>query len=76
MREAATKARISQMIQQDKEEMNEGTYSAALKDFNRVAGEYFEREGDTIFEVKRGRNGYEVSICFRAARVKNFTLLK
>ncbi len=76
MYEPHAKQRIARMLAQDKEDMNEESRAAALLAFERVAAEFFEREGETAFTVKRGKRGYEVSLSFRASRVKNFTALK
>lgn len=70
------KTRVVSILEQDKEDINEPTRAAALQDFSQIAGEYFELDGALDFQVKRVKNGYEVTIAFRAARIKNFTTLK
>ncbi len=75
MREDNARSRISLMLERDKEEMNEASKAAALNEFNRVAREYFEPTGQTVFTVKRAKGGYEVTVSFHAVRVKNFTSL-
>ena len=71
----SSKLRLEQMLSRDKEEMNEASKKSALADFVRVAGEYFDVDGTPSFQVKRAKNGYEVTLSFRAARVKNFSVL-
>lgn len=75
MKSEITKSRLDKMLTEDREEMNEATREAALADFTRVAKEYFETDG-VAFNMKRLKNGTDVSVTFRAARVKNFTVLK
>ncbi len=76
MRSEVTKERLMGILHADKEEMNEVTREACIAEFSRVAGEYFETEGDVAMEIRRGRSSSEVSIIFRANRVKNFTIVK
>lgn len=71
-----SKQRLVNVLEQDKEEMNEPTREAAKRDFSQLAEEYFEKEGDCKLEVKRAKGGYEVNLSFRAVRIKNFTSLK
>ncbi len=75
MRSETTKMRLNQIINADKEEMNEATHAAAVADFTHVAKEYFETDA-IDFQMKRTKNHIEVSITFSADRVKNFTILK
>lgn len=76
MRDRESKLRLEQMLDRDKEEMNEASKKAALADFERVAGEYFDVDGDAKLTVKRVKGTYEVSLAFRAVRVKNFSVLQ
>lgn len=76
MRSDTTKQRLNNIIHADKEEMNDVTREAAIGEFARVAREYFETEGDVELKVKRGKNDSEVTVNFRAVRVKNFSLVK
>ena len=76
MREQTSKARLEQMLQRDKEDMNEVSKQAALADLLRVAGEYFDIDGIPNLTVKRAKGNYEVTLSFRAARVKNFSVLR
>lgn len=41
-----------------------------LKDFNAVAEEYFEREGETGLEITRTEKGFDVCVIFSAHRIK------
>lgn len=76
MRGKESKIRLEQMLNRDKEEMNEATRKAALADFERVAGEYFDHDGGAKLTVKLVKGGYEVNFSFRAARIKNFSVLR
>ena len=76
MREKESKSRLEQMLDRDKEEMNEASKKAALADLERVAGEYFDVDGAPTLEVKRVKGRYEVHFAFRAVRVKNFSVLR
>ena len=76
MREKESKLRLEQLLEQDKENMNEASRGAALADFVRVAGEYFDVDGNPILQVKRVKGRYEVTLSFRAVRVKNFSVLR
>lgn len=71
-----TRERLEKILEQDKEDMNEATKYSAIKDFSRVAGEYFDRDGEPSLSVVHAKGGYSVSFTFRATRVKNFTTLK
>ena len=70
------KDRLVEMLDKDKAEMNEASKAAAVADFMRVAGEYFETEGEPRFTVERTKGGYQVNLTFRAVRVKNFSTLQ
>lgn len=70
------KQRLVNVLEQDKEEINEPTREAAKCEFSQLAEEYFETEGDCRLDVKRVKGGYEVNVSFRAVRIKNFTVLK
>ena len=71
-----TRQRLVTMLEQDKEEINDATKAAAVRDFSHVAAEYFETDGEASFQVKRTKGGYEVTFGFKAVRVKNFSTLK
>ena len=75
MREEGHK-RITRLLEQDKEEMNDESRKASLRDFRYVAQEYFELEGEPSLTVTRQRRGFDVTLTFHALRVKNFTVIK
>ena len=75
MRDRESKIRLEQMLDRDKEEMNEASRKTALADLERVAGEYFDVDGEAKLTVKRIKGAYEVNLSFRAVRVKNFSVL-
>ena len=75
MREAE-RERIHRMLELDKEELNEASRAAALRDFSRVATEYFETDSPPVLKVTRDKKGFCVQLSFHAGRVKNFTVLK
>lgn len=76
MREEMTKSRLARMLAEDKEGLNAETAQAALKDFQRIASEYFELESKPRMTTQKEGGFIEVTISFRAVRVKNFTMLK
>ena len=71
-----SKQRISRMLELDKEELNAPSRAAAVKDFGRVALEYFETDAQPVLNVVRDKKGFSVQLTFHASRVKNFTVLK
>lgn len=76
MREEFTRKRLARMLEEDKESINAETERAVRRELCRVAGEYFETEGDVSFSVEKEKAGYGVKISFHATRIKNFTALK
>lgn len=76
MRSENTKTRLDRMLNADKEEMNEATKTAVIAEFTRVAKEYFETDGELAFQMRKNKGRLEITIAFRASRVKNFTVLK
>ena len=72
----SSKSRLEQILDRDKEEMNEASKKAALADLERVAGEYFDLDDNAKLSVKRVKGAYEVNLTFRAVRVKNFSVLQ
>ena len=75
MKKDLTKSRLSSMMEMEKQEMTEATRAAALLEFTRIAGEFFDTD-DVSLNLKRGKSGLDVVVSFRASRVKNFTTLK
>ncbi|MCI8344064.1 MAG: hypothetical protein HFE25_06440 [Clostridia bacterium] len=68
--------RLNAILEADKEEMNEESKRAALRDFQRIAQEYFDLDGELSLKTERVKQGMQVSLTFRAVRIKNFTALK
>ncbi len=74
--EGETRQRLDAMLKADKAEMNEESFRAAQEEFSRVAHEYFEPEGEVTLSLGEGTGTIEVTVRFRAVRVKNFYTLK
>ena len=55
--------------------MSEPSRKAALRDFKRVAEEYFETDGGFSLTLRRDAKGKEVLFSFRMVRAKNFTVI-
>ena len=68
--------RLNAILEADKEEMNEESKRAALRDFQRIAQEYFDLDGELSLKTERVKQGMQVSLTFRAVRIKNFNALK
>ena len=68
--------RLNAILEADKEEMNEESKRAALRDFQRIPQEYFDLDGELSLKTERVKQGMQVSLTFRAVRIKNFTALK
>ena len=68
--------RLNAILEADQEEMNEESKRAALRDFQRIAQEYFDLDGELSLKTERVKQGMQVSLTFRAVRIKNFTALK
>lgn len=75
MKKETTKNRLRQMLNDDREEINDATRAAALADFTHIAREYFETE-NVLMNIKKGKATTDVAVTFKATRVKNFTTLK
>ena len=75
MKSERTKQRLDKMLNVDREELNEPTRAAVILEFNRVAKEFFETQGISL-NLKKLKSGTEVTVSFRAVRVKNFSTLK
>lgn len=75
MKREATKLRLKKMLDDDKEEINEATRAAALADFTHIAKEYFDTD-HVNFNIKKGKSNIDVTLSFKASRVKNFATLK
>ena len=68
--------RLSRLIEQDREGLNKESREEALKGFLHVAEEFFELAGELAFTVTKERRGFDVTLHFKADRVKNFTAIK
>lgn len=75
MKSKTTKERLNRLITEDREEINDQTRAAVLYEFTRVAREYFDTD-NVEMNLKRNKTCTEVSVSFRATRVKNFSTLK
>ena len=75
MKREQTKQRLDKLINEDLEEINEPTRAAVQAEFERVVREYFETDHVTL-SIKRVKSGTDVSVSFRATRIKNFAVLK
>lgn len=69
------KKRIGELLHRDKTVISDAVEAAAVRDFARVAGEYFELDGGITFSMREEKGASCVSISFRVTRVKNFTTL-
>ena len=70
------KPRLSRLMEQDREGLNRESREEALRHFRRVAEEFFEPAGEMGFEIVKERRGFDITLHFKAERVKNFTTLK
>lgn len=75
MRGDTVKKRLEGLLKEDNEALNRQTEAAARRDFARFANEYFERDGELKLLVERDKDGYLVTVQFRAIRVKSFTTI-
>ena len=73
---AATYARTNLVVGAEKSAMSEDCKKIALRDFTRVAQEYFDLKTPVFMEVTAEAGEYAVSLNFKADRVKTFYLLK
>lgn len=75
MNEAARR-RLDRILEADKEEMNEESKRAAMRDFMRVAVEYFDVDGEIALQTEQYGDKTRVTVGFYSLRVKNFSVLK
>ncbi|MBQ9081612.1 MAG: hypothetical protein IJY26_03130 [Clostridia bacterium] len=68
--------RASRVINADKSAMSEECRAVALRDFLHVAREYFDLKGLPSLEIVNKSGEYDISVRFKADRVKTFYLLK
>ena len=69
-------ARVNSVIQADKSVMSDGCKMLVLQDFAKKFDEYFDLQTDPKMEIVFCKGGYDVTIKFRAERVKKFNVLK
>lgn len=62
---------VTRLLSLDREDMTDLERELFLKDFKRVADEYFEVNGECDLEVTRSEEGFLVCIIFNARRIKN-----
>lgn len=60
-----------QLLSLDRENMTDLERELFLKDFKKIAEEYFEVDGVCDLEVTRAEEGFLVCIIFNARRIKN-----
>ena len=62
---------VTKLLSLDREDMTDLERELFLKDFKRIADEYFEVNGACDLEVTRSEDGFLVCIIFNAHRIKN-----
>ncbi len=62
---------VKRLLSLDREDMTDLERELFLKDFNRVAAEYFEPDGAPDLEITRSEDGFLVCVIFGARRIKN-----
>ena len=72
---AEEKKRIDDLLHRDKAVITDAVEAAAVREFARIAAEFFELDGDITFSMREEKGKSFVSISFRITRVKNFTTL-
>lgn len=72
----ATYQRVNIVLGADKAVMSEECKAVALRDFSRLAQEYFDLKTPLQLEITNNEGEYSVSITFKADRVKTFFLLQ
>lgn len=68
--------RVSRLIEADKSEMSEDCRQMALRDFSRVAKEYFDLNAPLEMELEKEGGEYKIHLIFSADRIKTFYALK
>lgn len=61
----------NKILSLDREDVSDIQREMFLKDFLRVAGEYFENDGPATLEATRSENGFLLCVIWTARRVKN-----
>lgn len=72
---AEGKKRIDDLLHRDKAIITDAVEAAAVREFARIAAEFFELDGDITFSMREEKGKSFVNISFRITRVKNFTTL-
>lgn len=62
---------VTKLLSLDREDITDLERELFLKDFKRVADEYFEIDGGCDLEVTRSEQGFLVCLIFNARRIKN-----
>lgn len=62
---------ITKLLSLDREDMTDLERELFLKDFTRVADEYFEMAGACDLEITRSEDGFLACLIFNARRIKN-----
>ncbi len=62
---------VKSLLSLDREDMTELEKELFIKDFKRVAEEYFETDGGYDVEITRTEDGFLACIIFNARRIKN-----
>lgn len=62
---------VKRMLSFDREDMTDLERELFLKDFKRIAEEYFEPESGFDLEITRSEDGFLVCVIFGARRIKN-----
>lgn len=61
---------VTKLLSLNREDMTDLERELFLKDFKRIADEYFEADGVYDLEVTRAEGGFLVCIIFNARRIK------
>ena len=69
------KRRIDEMLHRDKAVITDAVEAAVVREFARVAAEYFDLDGGIAFTMSEEKGKSYVRIGFRVTRVKNFSTL-
>lgn len=62
---------VTRLLSLDREDMTDLERELFLKDFKRLADEYFEVDGGCDLEVTRSEEGFLVCLIFNVRRIKN-----
>lgn len=62
---------VTKLLSLDRENITDFERELFLKDFKRVADEYFEMDGMCDLEVTRSEEGFLICLIFNARRIKN-----